>query len=61
MDLQFRPTYGRPYEIRALVPSGTPLSAATATFTPAVRQDVIKGTMTWAAHAEVKVGHDFKQ
>jgi RecQ family ATP-dependent DNA helicase len=41
-SLKFRPTYGRLHEIRALVPSGTPLLAATATVTPAVRQDVIE-------------------
>ena len=38
---EFRPTYGRLHELRALVPRGIPLLAATATATPAVRREVI--------------------
>lgn len=37
----FRPTYARLHKIRALVPSGVPLLAATATVTKAVRDDII--------------------
>ena len=37
----FRPTYARLHELRALVPSGVPILAATATVTRAVRDDVI--------------------
>ena len=40
-SLNFRPTYGRLHELRALVPRGIPLLAATATATPAVRREVI--------------------
>ena len=37
----FRPTYARLHELRALVPSGVPLLAATATVTRAIRDDII--------------------
>ena len=37
----FRPTYARLHELRALVPSGVPLLAATATVTRAVRDDIV--------------------
>lgn len=40
-SLKFRPTYGRLHEIRALVPPGVPILAATATVTPTIRDDVI--------------------
>lgn len=37
----FRPVYDRLHEIRAIVPSGVPLIAATATVTVAMREEVI--------------------
>lgn len=40
-SVDFRPTYGRLHELRALVPRGVPLLAATATATPSVRKEVI--------------------
>ena len=40
-SLKFRPTYGRLHEIRALIPPGVPLLAATSTVTPVVREDVV--------------------
>ena len=36
----FRPLYARIGEIRALIPAGTPVLAATATVTSVVRRDV---------------------
>ena len=38
----FRPVYARLHELRALVPSGVPLIAATATVTKCIREDVIQ-------------------
>ena len=37
----FRPTYARLHELHALVPSGVPLLAATATVTRSIRDDII--------------------
>ena len=38
---EFRPIYGRVAEIRALVPSGVPMLALTATVTDLMRKDAI--------------------
>lgn len=38
----FRPSYGRIHELRALVPKGTPLLACTATITSAMRKEVME-------------------
>ena len=40
MSVGFRPAYARLHELRALVPPGTPMLAATATATKEVRKDV---------------------
>ena len=41
MSQEFRPTYGRLHELRALVPPGVPLLAATATITPNIRSEIV--------------------
>ena len=38
----FRPSYGRLHELRALIPKGTPLLACTATVTHGIRKEVIE-------------------
>lgn len=38
----FRHSYGRLYELRALVPHGTPIISLTATVTPQIRCDILK-------------------